>query len=421
MKTALILFNRDLRVHDNPALEHRQLAVDGGDRQRHPPQPRPQPRCARPNALIPTASTCVATCRSSNKSEVRRSSALGGWKASTGSTTRSRSSTTTRPQPPSRPGAKARAPCLSYAGDKYVRAGGIGRVRIALMGRLCGGARQQRPRPRRRRDSRRGGRARGGDRPAPRRRRRPYVRPTRSTTPPTCGRWRAGCDRVVGVGSVGSPARSCRLAACVCPDDFIASRSAPPSSTTPRAHIGAQLRPGAGAREVLEAWARRAATPARRRRILADARAALRDPGRDPPDGRPRRPGRDDDRRGVRRRRRARARVRGALRGRQPRQRPRRGAARPSRSSKPTASPTRRACATPGRGAAAARARSAGERRPDRHRRRARRRDGRAALRGRADRRDRRRRRRRARRRDDRRRRRAAGRRRWSTATPTRR
>ena len=64
--------------------------------------------------------------------------------------------------------------------------------------------------------------------------------------------------------------------------------------------------------------------PHRRRRLLADDRAALRDPGRDPPDGRPRRRGRDDDRLRVHRRRRARARLRGDLRRRQPRQRHRR-------------------------------------------------------------------------------------------------
>ena len=77
------------------------------------------------------------------------------------------------------------------------------------------------------------------------------------------------------------------------------------------------------------ALARRAAGGARRRRdrggrgrrLLADPRPAARDPGRGPPDRRPRRRRRDDGGLRVRRRGRARPALRGPVRGGQPRQR----------------------------------------------------------------------------------------------------
>ena len=85
---------------------------------------------------------------------------------------------------------------------------------------------------------------------------------------------------------------------------------------------------------------------ARRRRLLADDRPALRDAGGDPPDRRPRRRGRDDAGLRVHRRRRAGTALRGALRRRQPRQRDRARARSASPSSRPTAPPTPPACAT---------------------------------------------------------------------------
>ena len=118
---------------------------------------------------------------------------------------------------------------------------------------------------------------------------------------------------------------SCRSAACSAPTTSSPSTSASRSSATSAPTGRRGFDPG-WREEVLAAWARAAAGAARRRRLLAGDRAALRDPGRDPADGRPRRRGRDDDRLGVHRRRRARPRLRRDLRRRQPRQRPRRRA-----------------------------------------------------------------------------------------------
>ena len=268
------------------------------------------------------------------------------------------------------------------------------------------------------RDRRGGGRARGGDRPAPRRRDAPTSSPTRSTTPPTCGRWSSraatGCWR--------SP-RSARLrtelpvGTLLCPDDFIALHLGLSIFADARAHSAPGFDRALARRSDRGLGGEAAQAPRRRRRLLADDRAALRDPGRDPADRRARRRGRDDDRLRVRRRRRARPRVRGALHGRQPRQRARRRRARASPRWKPTASPTRPACATASPRCCRGSARSADERlasarrtragSADRHRRRRSTASGRAALRRRADRGARAGRRRRARRRDDRRRRRA--------------
>ncbi len=86
--------------------QRRQLAVGRRHRQRHPPQPRPQPgppgRTVRPRR----AATCAATCPSWAGRGRRRSSAPGSIEGFSGSATRGRSSTTTRPSPPSAPTAE---------------------------------------------------------------------------------------------------------------------------------------------------------------------------------------------------------------------------------------------------------------------------------------------------------------------------
>ncbi len=154
-----------------------------------------------------------------------------------------------------------------------------------------------------------------------------------------------GCDRVLAIGSVGSLSRELPVGSLLCPDDFIALHVGPSIFADARAHTRPRLR-SALARRSARGLGRRRAGAARRRRLLAGARAALRDPGRDPADRPPRRRGRDDDRLRVHRRRRARARIRGALRRRQPRQRDRRGRARRRRARGRPRSPTPPACAT---------------------------------------------------------------------------
>ena len=135
-----------------------------------------------------------------------------------------------------------------------------------------------------------------------------------------------GCDRVLAIGSVGSlRAELAGRQPSSAPTTSSPSTSATRSSATPAPTRRRASTPRWRA-EVIAAWGERRPGAARRRRLLAGDRAALRDPGRDPADGRARRRGRDDDRLRVRRRRRARPRLRGALRRRQPRQRPRRRA-----------------------------------------------------------------------------------------------
>ena len=75
------------------------------------------------------------------------------------------------------------------------------------------------------------------------------------------------------------------------------------------------------ARELVAALAGARDRGGRRGRLLADARPAARDPGRDPADRRPRRRRRDDGGVRMRGRGRARAALRGPVRGGQPRQR----------------------------------------------------------------------------------------------------
>ena len=122
----------------------------------------------------------------------------------------------------------------------------------------------------------------------------------------------AGCDRVLAIGSVGSLRPELGVGSFVCPDDFIALQLGDDDlRRRPRPH----RRPAstaAGASESSTAWEASGARRDRgRRRLLADDRAAVRDAGRDPADGRPRPPRRDDPGLRVRRRRRARARLRG--------------------------------------------------------------------------------------------------------------
>ena len=173
-------------------------------------------------------------------------------------------------------------------------------------------------------------------------RRRPTSSPTRSTTPPTCGRWSSraatGCWRSPRSARCAPICRSARL---LCPDDFIALQVADSIFADARAHSA----PGFAPRwrgEVLAAWAEggeapvdggvywqtigpRFETPAEIRMIAAA-----------------RRRGRDDDRLRVRDRGRARARVRGDLRRRQPRQRARPRASSTSPRWRPTGWSTRR-------------------------------------------------------------------------------
>ncbi len=133
----------------------------------------------------------------------------------------------------------------------------------------------------------------------------------------------AGCERALAICSVGSLKPEIGVGEIVCPDDFIALQATVTTFADARGHATAgfdrEWRASAGRR--LGRGRRRPA--ARRRRLLADQRAALRDPGRDRPDRRPRRPGRDDAGLGVRRRRRARPALRGCLHGRQPGERDR--------------------------------------------------------------------------------------------------
>ncbi len=145
-----------------------------------------------------------------------------------------------------------------------------------------------------------------------------------------------GCDRVLAIASVGSLHAELAAGSLVCPDDFIALQLGLTVLDDVRGTPAAGLRPRTGAR----ACSRRGAQAGRRARdggvYWQTIGPALRDPGRDPADGRARRPGRDDDRRRVHPRRRARPRLRRGLRRRQPRQRPRDRAARRSRSSRPS-------------------------------------------------------------------------------------
>ncbi len=145
-----------------------------------------------------------------------------------------------------------------------------------------------------------GGRARGGDRAAPRRR-AGYVLPHQIDH---AANLRAlveqGCDRVLAISSVGSLKPSCRSAPLVCPDDFIALGVGPTIFDGRARPQRAGLRPAWRA-EVVEAWAAGGRAARDGGVYWQTMRAALRDPGRDPADRPPRRRGRDDDRLRVRR------------------------------------------------------------------------------------------------------------------------
>ena len=267
-----------------------------------------------------TASTSAATCRSWSRCRARRSTAPGCSTASAASTTPSRSSTTTRRRPPSRP----------TAAHRIARWDGSPSSSAAT--RSGPAARRS---PRRRPST--GRRSSSATAPPA----APTSSPTRSTTPPTCGRWSSraatGCWRSArsarsrpssAVGSLRLPGRLHRP---------------PPRPLDLRRRARATRRRAstpAGAREVISAWGAGGQAPRDGGVYWQTIGPALRDPGRDPADRRPRRRGRDDDRLRVRRRRRARPRLRGALRRRQPRQRARRRARSASPSWRPTASPT---------------------------------------------------------------------------------
>ena len=83
----------------------------------------------------------------------------------------------------------------------------------------------------------------------------PSSSPTRSTMRRTCGRWlEQGCDRVLGIGSVGSlKPGELEVGALVCPDDFIALGLGDSIFGDERAHSA----PGFAPRwreEVIAAW-----------------------------------------------------------------------------------------------------------------------------------------------------------------------
>ncbi len=135
------------------------------------------------------------------------------------------------------------------AADRRPRRGG-GRVQ-GPPGRIGSGdgtagrhPRQQRARAGRRGDRRCGGRAGGGDRPAPQQRRglrpSPRDRPRRDLRPLA----EQGCDRVLAIGSVGS-LRPGELAvgALLCPDDFIALNLGDSIFERRPRPLGAGLRP----------------------------------------------------------------------------------------------------------------------------------------------------------------------------------
>ena len=161
-----------------------------------------------------------------------------------------------------------------------------------------------------------------------------------------------GCDRVLAVCSVGSLKPEIAVGSLVCPDDFIALQLGLTSFDDARGHVAPGFDADWRERDPGRLAGGRRAGARGRRRLLADDRAPLRDPGRDPAARRPRRPGRDDDGLGVHRLRRARARLRGDLHGRQPRQRDRLRAAqrrgargRPRRERRrASATPSRRCC-----------------------------------------------------------------------------
>ena len=94
-----------------------------------------------------------------------------------------------------------------------------------------------------------------------------------------------GCDRVLGIGSVGSPSTAnCRSAACSAPTTSSPSTWGFWSSTTP-APTPPPVSTSRWRAEVLQAWRAGGQTPLRRR-LAAGDRPPLRDPGRDPPDRR---------------------------------------------------------------------------------------------------------------------------------------
>ena len=157
-------------------------------------------------------------------------------------------------------------------------------------------------------DRRGGGRARRGDRAAPRRR-RAYVLPHEidhaANLRPLAEQ---GCDRVLAIGSVGSLQRRARRRQLRLPRRL--HRPAPRPLDLRRRRARTRV-PGFDPRwrgEVLARLGGERPAELRDGGVYWQAIGpALRDAGRDPPDRRPRRRGRDDDRLGVRRRRRARA------------------------------------------------------------------------------------------------------------------
>ena len=94
---------------------------------------------------------------------------------------------------------------------------------------------------------------------------------------------------MLAIGSVGSLRPELGVGSFVCPDDFIALQLSLTTFDDARGHIP----PGFDRRwrgEVLDGWeASGAGAIAGRRRLLAGDRAAVRDAGRDPADGGPRR------------------------------------------------------------------------------------------------------------------------------------
>ena len=90
---------------------------------------------------------------------------------------------------------------------------------------------------------------------------------------------------MLAISSVGSLRAELPVGTVVCPDDFIALHVGPSIFDDARAHTAPGFDPRWRA-EVLAAWEAGGDAARRRRRLLADARAALRDPGRDPADRR---------------------------------------------------------------------------------------------------------------------------------------
>ena len=286
----------DLLSRRRDRQQRRQLAVGRRDRQRHPAQPRAEPGAPGRTLRPRRRSTCAATCRSWSRSRgkaIFRPWLMEGFERldypepivdhdEAVAAFRPAASLTRRSSPPL-PGLLRSHARIAPMGRLAVILGcnalGPGGEEIAAAAAEHGAAIVQRH----------GSRRRLRPPPPDRPRRQPAAAGRAGLRP------RAG-DRL---GRLAAH-RARRSAASSAPTTSSPSRPRRLDlRRRPRPHRPRLRRPLA--RRSARGLGRRRRGAGRRRRLLADDRAALRDPGRDPPDRRARRRGRDDDRLRVRR------------------------------------------------------------------------------------------------------------------------